>query len=336
MAEQSQVVAGVAGGKATLVAALRAGVSREFANTPAGRERLLAWLEQRQGALVVCEPSGGYEKGLVGGLHQAQRAVSLVAPGRARAYAKAMGQAAKTDPLDARRLARYGEKREPEPEREQVKELLARRQQLVDERVREHNRLEQEKSFEVEDSLFRHLEWLDREIEQRDRQYKELLASSQSLAPAAKLYCSVRGVGIQTAATLLAWLPELGRGDGKGLTALAGLAPWPKDSGKQQGYRAIKGGRSVVRRALYLAAMTALRRKDNDLSRFYCHLRERGKPGKVAMVAAMRKLLLPWHAIARRGTPGCRRSARIRPPISRKPLDGQHGYSRVSGNPERY
>ena len=296
-------------GKATLVAALRTGADQEFANTPAGRQQLLAWLEQRKVDLVVCEPSGGYEKGLVLRLHRAERAVSLVAPGRARAYAKAMGQAAKTDPLDARLLARYGEKLEPEPapepepERETIKELLALRQPRVEERVRERNRLEQEKSFEVEDSLFRHLEWLEREIEQLDRQYKELLESSQALAPAVKLYCSVRGVGIQTAGVLLAWLPELGRGDGKSLTALAGLAPWPKDSGKQQGYRAIKGGRSVVRRTLYLATLTALRRKDNDLSRFYYHLRERGKPGKVAMVAAMRKLLLHLHAIARRGTP---------------------------------
>ena len=307
MSEQSKVVAGVDVGKATLVAALRAGASQEFANTPAGHGELLAWLEQRRVDLVVCEPSGGYEKGLVGGLHRAQRAVSLAAPGRARAYAKAMGQAAKTDPLDARLLARYGEKLEPapapEPERETVKELPARRQQLVDERVRERNRLEQEKSFAVEDSLFRHLDWLDREIEQRDRQYKELLESSQSLAPQAKLYRNVRGVGLQTAATLIAWLPELGRGDGKGLTALAGLAPWPKDSGKQQGYRATKGGRSVVCRALSRAAMTALRRQDNARSRFYYSLRERGKPGKVAMVAAMRKLLLHLHAIARRGAP---------------------------------
>ena len=88
------------------------------------------------------------------------------------------------------------------------------------------------------------------------------------------------------------------------MTALAGLAPWPKDSGKQQGYRAIKGGRAVVRRALSRATLTALRRKDNDLSRFYYRLRERSKPGKGAMVAAMRKLLLPGPAIARRGTPG--------------------------------
>ena len=85
MSEQSKVVAGVAGGKATLVASLRAGAAREFANNPAGHGELLTWLEQRQGNLVVCEPSGGYEKGLVRGLHQAQRAVSLVAPGRTRA-----------------------------------------------------------------------------------------------------------------------------------------------------------------------------------------------------------------------------------------------------------
>ena len=185
-----------------------------------------------------------------------------------------MGQEAKTDPLDARLLARYGEKREPEPERGQVKELMARRQQLVAERVRERNRLEREKSSRIEDSLFRPRDWLDREIEQ--------------LAQLAKLYRSVRGAGLQTAATLIAGLPELGRWDGKALTALAGLAglaPWPEDSGKQQGYRAIRGGRAVARRALYPATLTALR-GDNDLRRFYRGLRERGKAGKVAMAAA--------------------------------------------------
>ena len=192
-----------------------------------------------------------------------------------------MGQAAKTDPLDARRLARYGEKLEPEPtpepepEREQIKGLLARRQQLVAERVRERNRLEREKAPQVEDSLFRHPDWLDREIKQLERQYKELLESRQALAQQAQLYRSVQGVGIQTAAVLVAWLPELGRWDGKALTALAGLAPWPKDRGQRQGYRAIRGGRSVAPRALYLATMTALR-GDNALRRFDQGLRERG------------------------------------------------------------
>ena len=129
-----------------------------------------------------------------------------------------------------------------------------------------------------------------------------------------KLYCSVRWVGLQTAAVLLARLPERGRWEGKALTAPAGLASWPKGIGKQQGYRAIKGigkqqgyraikgGRSVVRRALSRATLTALR-GDNARSRFYYRLRERGKPGQVAMLAALRKSLLPRNAIACREAP---------------------------------
>ena len=98
-------------------------------------------------------------------------------------------------------------------------------------------------------------------------------------------------------------MPELGEGDGKRLTSLVGLAPWSRDSGRQRGYRAIRGGRGTVRRALYLAALSLIRCKNNALARFYQQLRQRGKPGKVALVAVMRKLLLQLHAIARRGTP---------------------------------
>ena len=101
---------------------------------------------------------------------------------------------------------------------------------------------------------------------------------------------------------MLAYLPELGQGCGKGLTALAGLAPWSHDSGQRQGHRAIRGGRGTVRRALYMAALSAIR-FNQELKGFYRRLRRRGKPGKVALVAVMRKLLLQLHAIARRGTP---------------------------------
>ena len=118
----------------------------------------------------------------------------------------------------------------------------------------------------------------------------------------AALYQSVSGVGALTAATLLAHLPELGQGDAKGMTALAGLAPWSRDSGQHHGSRAIRGGRQKVRRALYMAALAAIR-FNPELKTFYRRLRRRGKVGKVALVAVMRKLLLQLHAIARRGTP---------------------------------
>ena len=125
---------------------------------------------------------------------------------------------------------------------------------------------------------------------------------SVPLAKAAALYQSVPGVGALTAATLVGALPELGHYSSKEVTALVGLAPWAKDSGRQHGYRSIRGGRGAVRRVLYLAALAAIR-YNADLRRFYQRLRERGKTGKVALVAVMRKLLLVLNAIAQRGTP---------------------------------
>ncbi len=111
-----------------------------------------------------------------------------------------------------------------------------------------------------------------------------------------------------TAAILTAYLPELGQTSGPAVTALVGLAPWARDSGRQRGYRAIRGGRGTVRRALYLAALAAVRHA-GELQRFYLGLRQRGKPGKVALVAVMRKLLLHLNAVARRGTPWIEESA---------------------------
>ena len=136
-----------------------------------------------------------------------------------------------------------------------------------------------------------------------DEEYQKALECSSELSRRAALYRSVPGVGQLIAATLVADLPELGQGDVKGLSSLVGLAPWSRDSGRQRGYRAIRGGRGSVRRALYLAALTVVRMRNSALGRFYEQLRHRGKPGKVALVALMRKLLLQLHAVARRGTP---------------------------------
>ena len=231
-------------------------------------------------------------------------------PLRVRAFARACGIEAKTDPLDAQVLSRYGlvfsdsDTARPvaEPEREELRQLLGRRRQLMDDHVRELNRMDKRPSASAEKSARRHIRWLDKEIERLNEEYKELLKLSASLCETAELYQTVPGVGQLTAATLVAYLPELGRWDGQALTSLVRLAPWSRDSGKKRGNRSIRGGRGTVRRALYICAWAVLR-SDGDLRNFYQCLRERGKPGKVAVIAVARKLLMQLNAVARRGTP---------------------------------
>jgi transposase len=189
-----------------------------------------------------------------------------------------------------------------EPERQELQDLLRRRQQLVAQRVQEPHRLRQELAIPVTQSIQDHIAWLDQAIAQLDQECQNQLRQHRALAQQAALYRSVPGVGPITAATLVAELPELGHRDGKALTALVGLAPWSRDSGQKQGYRSIRGGRSMVRRAVYLAALSAIR-TDATLGDFYYKLRQRGKAGKVALVAVMRKLLMHLHAVAQQGTP---------------------------------
>lgn len=304
-------LAGIDVGKASLEVWVDSGPVRRFDNTREGITILAQWLGDQGVVLAVCEPTGGYERQLASGLREAGLGVHLAHPNRVRAFARACGYEAKTDVLDAQVLCRFGQafaleqspQGEIEPERAELRELLRRRRQLVDQRVQEMNRLDKGLSEAARASTQRHIDWLSKEIARLDREYRSVLNSSREMSERAKLYRSVRGVGGLTAAVLVADLPELGQGEAKGLASLVGLAPWSRDSGRQRGYRAIRGGRGSVRRALYLAALSVIRRKDTAIGRFYRHLRQRGKPGKVAMVAVMRKLLLQLHAVARRGTP---------------------------------
>ena len=189
---------------------------------------------------AVCESTGGYERLVVGKLREAAINVQVAHPLRVRSFARACGYEAKTDPLDAQVLSRFGvvfsgsdtEQTEVEPEREELRQLLSRRGQLVEQRVRERNRLEEGVSGSVGKSIRRNIRWLDREIERLDEEYKELLKHSLSLSETVELYKTVPGVGRLTAATLVAFLPELGMRDGKSLISLVGLAPWSRDSGK--------------------------------------------------------------------------------------------------------
>ena len=301
-------VAGIDVGKQELAVSVARGPVRRFPNTGVGLTAVLAWIREQAVTHVVCEATGGYERVVVQRVRVTDLAMSVAHPTKVRAFARAVGQGAKTDPLDAQILAHYGEVFElpveaaQEEASEEVRALLGRRQQLLDQRTQELNRLEKGLRGRVKQSCQRHLAWLEKELQQLEEEYQQAIQARPALAERAALYQSVRGVGLLTAATLLAYVPELGQGSGKALTALVGLVPWAADSGTHRGYRAIRGGRGLVRRALYMAALSVIR-TDTDLGRCYQRLRQRGKPGKVALVAVMRKLLLQLHAIARRGTP---------------------------------
>ncbi len=303
-----KVIAGIDVGKRELVVSVRGGPVRSFKNEAEGIRELGEWLRTEGVTQVVCEATGGYERGVVQGLRGKGMAVQRAHPSRVRSFAQASGQGAKTDRLDAQVLALYGEVFEVEGQRvrdraeEELREVVGRRQQLVEQRVAERNRLEKGLGGASKKSMERHVAWLGKEIARLDKALEALVGGNPQWRRRAELYQSVSGVGKLTAAALLAHLPELGQGDAKGMTALAGLAPWSRDSGQHHGSRAIRGGRQKVRRALYMAALAAIR-FNPVLKAFYRRLRRKGKVGKVALVAVMRKLLLQLHAIARRGTP---------------------------------
>jgi transposase len=296
-------VAGIDVGKRVLDVSLKGESVQRYENTVTGRSRLADGLRQKGVVLVVCEATGGYEHELVLEL-QDQIPVHVAHPNKVRAYAQAVGRLAKTDRLDAEVIRRYGEHLELpvweglDPQMLELRALWRRRQQLVGMRSEEKNRLEHGST----ESVLRHIAWLDEEIRQLELASCHLLAKVARLSHQAELYRSVRGIGEQTAIMLLSELPELGKLTGPALTALVGLAPWSHDSGKHRGYRAIRGGRAGVRKALYMSALSAIR-YDSVVKSFYLKLRKRGKPGKVALVAVMRKLLLMLNAVAKRGTP---------------------------------
>ena len=259
-------------------------------------------------AWIVLEATGGYEKPLSRYLQGCGYRVHVAHPVRVRAFATAHGVLAKTDPIDARVLSDYGramapfELRVESAERQQLQSLIRRRTQLVEQRKAETNRLDKTTEPGAIASLHRHLAWLDEELKLLEGELEAMLQTHKRLMAQVALYESVCGVGRQSSLTLLADLPELGQANEKALTALVGLAPYARDSSTLKKRRRIRGGRPTVRRVLYMAAVSAIR-YNPDLGPFYQRLRKRGKPGKVAIIAVMRKLLLVLNAVARRQTP---------------------------------
>jgi transposase len=282
-------------------------LTQQVSNDEAGAEMCVKHLTAYAVALVVLEATGGLETLVVMKLQAAGIPVAVVNPRQVRHFAKAAGYLAKTDTLDAAVLARFGYKMNPpvrllpDEQMQAFSALLARRRQLVDMRAAESNRLQQSRP-ELRADIQRHLDWLTTEIEQVEAQLRQTVIQTPDWRERDELLQSVKGVGDVTSLTLLAELPELGQLPRKKIAALVGVAPINTDSGAHIGKRRCWGGRADVRSTLYMAALSAIRH--NPIIRaFYNLKRSEGKPAKVAIVAAMRKLLVTLNAILRTKQP---------------------------------
>jgi transposase len=274
-----------------------AGHSRSLANDAKGHAQLLKLLRVHLKAHVVCEATGGYEQPIVRVLHAANIPVSIIEAGRVRYFARAQGQRTKTDPIDAAVLSAYGQTFQPvpmppvSPQQQQLAELTQRRRQLVQLLTNEHNHAEHySDAFRLRQT--RQLcKTLEKQITQCDEAIAELIAQDAQLAHKASRLKAIPGVGPVVAATMLAEMPELGTLNRQTAAALAGVAPYNRDSGNKKGTRCIQGGRRAARHALYMATLTAMR-YDRILKEFYQRLRAAGKKPLVAMTACMRKLVI--------------------------------------------
>ena len=254
-------------------------------------------------AFVVIESTGCYSQLAARLLTAGGYRVTVVQPGRIRQYARSQGLLAKTDRIDARIIAQYGEHspglrtyEEPSPIRQRLRALVDRRDQLVEDRVREENRLEACSDAVVQKGLRSSVAALRKRADALEQDIASLITSDGELAAMRDILESLKGVGSITAATLLAHLPELGQVNRQEIAALAGVAPYNNDSGGHQGTRSIYGGRQRVRTAMHMAAVAAMR-WDETFSAFYTGLRERGKPAKVAIVAVIRKMLVKLNSL---------------------------------------
>ncbi len=276
-------------------------------NEEKGIASLVKRLKKLKPALIVVEPTGGFEMLMVAELSHAFLPVVVVNAKRVRDFARATGQIAKTDKLDAKVLAHFAAAIRPalrnlkNEEEEQLTALLTRRKQILDMLTVEKNRLvtvraKMRKDLEV------HIQWLSNNLKELDKEIEDFVKGSPAWKEKDDLLQSVPGVGRVTSATLLGMLPELGKLNRQQIAALVGVAPVNKDSGRKQGRRRVYGGRADVRSVLYMAALAA--KKYNPVIRtFYERLLKQGKEKKVALTACMRKLLVILNAMLRSNQP---------------------------------
>jgi transposase len=279
--------------------------SRKVGNDPDGFTTLIEQMKVVGPELVVFEATGGYESHAVKALSESGLAVAVVNPTRVRRFAEALGILAKTDKIDAQVIAHFAKVVQPAINGRQtlLEEQLAagveRRRQLLVELVAEKNRLSTCPVC-VRENIEEHIAWLEEHIEYLEAEIQACILQHPEWRKRAEIIDSVPGVGPVTASTMVAELPELGLLNRQKIAALVGVAPFNKDSGPKRGKRRIFGGRSGVRRTLFMAALSAT--KFNPVIRaFYESLIKRGKEKMVALIACMRKLLVIINAMVRKG-----------------------------------
>jgi len=280
-------------------------------NTPAGHQQLVELLlslaAQPADIRVVVESTGGLELSVALALEQAGIQIAIIKPERARYFAKAHGQLAKTDAIDAGILARFAREVAvpiiplPPEELRHFRDLLDRRQQLIDMRTMESNRLATTTLKAARKSLEKHIDWINREIDDVETELDRRVAANSQWAEIDRILQSIPGLGPQTARLLIGHLPELGHVNRKTIGHLVGVAPLANDSGVTEGPRHIVGGRRQIRNGLYMAALVACRY--NPIGKaLYQRLRERGKSAKVALIAVAHKLLTIANAMVAKKT----------------------------------
>jgi transposase len=277
------------------------------ANKVSAFGELVAELISWRPALIVLEATGGLETRVVSALHTAGLPVVVVNPRQVRDFAKALGQLAKTDRLDARVLAHFAAAIKPPlrplkaKEQQELDALTGRRGQLVEILADEKNRRASAASDTVREQIKKHIDWLEDRIAELDKQIKALLQTSPRWQIKDQILQSVPGIGPVASFSLIADLPELGTLNRQQICKLVGVAPLNRDSGQQRGARHIYGGRARLRRVLYMAALTATRHNAR-LKEFYQRLCANHKPFKVAITACMRKLLAIINVMIRDNT----------------------------------
>ena len=258
--------------------------------------------------LIICEATGGYERPLVNELRKQNIPIFIEHANKIRSFAKSKGLLAKTDRIDAQLIREYASIMKPKPkyyhlseEALEIRDLLKRRDQLIENKSREAVRLDKQYSPKIKQSIRGHITYLEQQIQSVQQEIEQATKQS-SLQKDVDLLTSIPGIGRQTALMILTFLPEIGVLENKSLAALVGVAPFNRDSGQFRGKRFIQGGRKALRKALYMAAVASIR-WNKPLKEFYHRLILRGKCAKVSLVAVINKMIAMVNSVYKRQSP---------------------------------